>query len=130
MPRREGEVFFFGTAMGYPGFWGNARASGNKPKTAATATDKRSPAVPGGSLLPMIAPPGERAKQVFFGRRRRRLVEDRVGVARKGRQGQRQFLRHRLADIDGVAVERLEGSFFGVQLDLGLRPRRTGRRPS
>src|SRR5439155_1255056 len=50
----------------------------------------------------------ERGKRARVGRRFLDL-ENRPGAAREARQGQGEFLRNRLADIDEIAGERLEG---------------------
>ena len=120
MLRRDGDTFLFGTAMGY---------SSNAEREGETSSQNRhrrqQPQQRGFPALLRTTPweLGQDRKWPVFRRVKRGSFDDRVRGTREGRQRQREFLRHRLADIDRVAVERLErriiitgeGRYFGFQ---------------
>ena len=100
MLRRDGEVFFFGTAMGYS--FGIAEGLRYLAKNTAGGNRHGALAVIGGSVLSWPGEFRQSGKGASFGFRGRRGINYRVRVARKLGQRQRQLLRHRFADVDCV----------------------------
>ena len=59
--------------------------------------------------LPPFRQAGQRGEGALFGARRLLGLDARLGTVREGRQRQGKFLRHCLANIDDIGVQRLEG---------------------
>src|SRR5579863_7156841 len=106
MLRRDGDTFFFGTAIVY------SLISGPRAETSSQNWQRRQQRQQR-SLSALLRPP---PTELFQSRKRpvgRRLgglyFKRHIGGARKRRQRQREFLGDRLSDVDRVYGQRLEG---------------------